>query len=129
MTQSSEDLGDLVGGGLCFSHSHVESVPITHDTVVNYQRLKVQRSASSVTSLTVNDDLLLVDTAGGSVSVTLPVSGASGKEFIVFKTNAANTLTILRSGSDLINGAASLPLTTSYSSLWLKAVAGGWVAR
>lgn len=125
----SEELGDLVGGGLCQSHYHLQDPTVPHDMVVNYQRGKVQRSVSTNTSLTTNDDLLLVDTSTGNIAVTLPKSGASGKEFVLFKTSGINILTINPVGVDTINGAASLTLTAAFGSYWLKAVSGGWVAR
>ena len=123
------DLGDLVGGGICFSHYHQQDPVLSHDTVVNYQRGKVQRTVSIATSLTTQDDVLLVDTATGSIVVTLPVSGASGKEFIVFKTSGVGNLTINPVGADTVNGTTSMVITASYGSLWLKAVTGGWVAK
>ncbi len=125
----SNELGDLVGGGLCLSHYHQQDPTVPHDMVVNYQRGKVQRLVSANTSLTTQDDLLLVNTSGGNIAVTLPKSGGSGKEFVVFKTSGLNTLTINPVGSDTVNGSVNYTLTASYGSVWLKAISGGWVAR
>jgi len=65
-----------------------------------------------------------VDTSGGTVTVTLPLAASTpGKEFFIKKVAAANTLTVNPSGSDTIDGAASLSWTTDDASYTLYSVA------
>lgn len=125
--QNKDELGDLVGGGLCFSHYHQPN-PISHEDIVNSQYAHIQKTVTGNITLT-TEDLILANTSSNSITVTLPKSGGAGKEFIVFKTHASNTVTINPVGADTINGGASLTITASYGSYWLKAVSGGWVAR
>jgi hypothetical protein len=58
-----------------------------------------------------------IDASGGAVTRTLPSSSAwRGREIIIIKTDAsANAVTVARSGSDVINGAASHSLASQYS--------------
>ena len=71
------------------------------------QRLqrRTARRASAATTLTEADDILLVDTSGGGVTVTLPLAASTPKVRFTIKkvTNDANTVTIARSGSDTID--------------------------
>ncbi len=62
-----------------------------------------------------SDDLLLVDTSAGSVTLTLPAaSTVRGQWFEVKKLTAANTLTLDPAGSETIDGAATLAWTAQY---------------
>ena len=86
------------------------------DLVRRMQRTQ-GRLVSSATTLTAGDDLVLVDTTGGSVTVTLPSAEQhAGKRFDVKKMTAANTCTVQRSGSDTIDGGTSTAWTTQYQS-------------
>lgn len=76
------------------------------------QRLqrKNTRRVSAATTLTEADDILLVDTSGGAVTVTLPLSSAAPKvRFTVKKVSSdGNTVTVQRaSGSDSVDYGAS----------------------
>lgn len=76
------------------------------------------RLVSAATTVTAGDDILLVDTTGGSVTVTLPVaSTVPGKRVQVKKMIAANTVTVSRSGSDTIDGATTSAFTTQYTCM------------
>lgn len=76
------------------------------------QRHKSRRVSAAYT-LTDADDVLLVTTSGGNVTITLPAASTlPGKRFHVKKMDAANTLTL----SGDIDGAASLAWTTQYQS-------------
>jgi len=93
------------------------------DLLTRMQRRKY-RAASANTTLTEADDILYVDTSGGTVTVTLPLAASTpGKEFFIKKVAAANTLTVNPAGSDTIDGAASLSWTTDDASYTLYSVA------
>lgn len=72
------------------------------------------RRVTAATSLTEADDILLVDTTSGGVTVTLPLAAQTPKvRFTVKKVSSdGNTVTIARSGSDTIDYGTS----TSWSS-------------
>ena len=71
------------------------------------------------TTLNSTHSIIMVGTTGGNVTITLPVShdGTAepnfiGSEFKIIKKGAVNTVTIVRGGSDLIDGtSASVTLT------------------
>lgn len=88
-------------------------------------------SITSATTLQIDDDVVLVDTSGGSVTVTLPaVTDAmiyNRQEHEVVKTSASNTMTIVPSGSDTVVGTTSVAATIQWTALRFRAISGGWV--
>lgn len=66
-------------------------------------------SMSSNTTLTAAMQVLLVDTTSGALNLTLPtVVSSSSRSWLVKKTNAgANTITLVRGGSENVEGAAA----------------------
>lgn len=52
--------------------------------------------------------MFIVDTSGGNVALTLPsiASAGEGERYGVLRTSASNSLTLVRNGSDTINGVA-----------------------
>jgi hypothetical protein len=93
------------------------------------------RLVTATTTITDSDDLLLVDTTSGAVTVNLPVAGTVlGRRFTVKKTNAgANNVTLDGSGSETIDGAATLAWNTQWQAYTVQAViltapaTAGWV--
>lgn len=71
------------------------------------------------------DDILLCNTSGGAITVTLPPAGR-GRRLTILRITGANNVTVNPSGSDTIDGAASATVTASYTPLRLKATSGGW---
>ena len=74
---------------------------------------------------------LLVDASSGAVTITLGLAATLTDEFfirIVKTDSSANAVTIARSGSDLINGVASIALTRQYD--WAVPQSNGmdWIA-
>lgn len=117
---------ELVGGGDSLLHYHLSDRIPTHATLHGLQEVAVVRSVSANTTLTYEDDYVLVDTTAGSVAITLPASKA-GKEFEIIKIAAANSVTVDGDGSETICGSTTMLLTTQWSAANMKAVAGGWV--
>lgn len=92
------------------------------DMVGRLQETRTRRLSAAAT-LTNGDDVVLVDTTGGSVTVTLPPAARSpGKWYWIKKMTAANTLTVQRAGSDTIDGATTLAWTTQYKVYALASV-------
>lgn len=60
-----------------------------------------------------------VDATSGSITVTLPLASTMlGKQYMIKKMDAsANTVVVVRTGSDTIDGATSVTLTNQYNSL------------
>lgn len=87
------------------------------------------KTARVTTDYTVDlwDDLILVDTSAGAVSVVLPAFGASNApnyvkhNYVVQKTTAdANAVTVSVSGGTLINGAATAVLSGQWDNQEFK---------
>lgn len=101
--------------------------------VARVQRRGMRRVTASVT-VEDGDDVLLVDTSGGAVDVTLPPAREHvGRHVYVKLIDDTATLTILPSGSDTIDFGASLvvtPLNASYgcvAGLVTAPATYGWV--
>ncbi|MHB1310581.1 MAG: hypothetical protein ACYC3L_01095 [Gemmatimonadaceae bacterium] len=81
------------------------------------------RIVTAAATLTEADFVVLCDSTAGNYAVTLPAAASvPGQEFAIKKTVAANTVTITPSGSDTIDGAATLAVTTQWQTAWLKSV-------
>lgn len=78
-------------------------------------------------SYTANDEVIKFDTTSGNVTASLPSAvGNKGKWFTAIKTVAANSLIIDPSGTELINGAATLTLTAQNSSVTFYSDGSNW---
>ena len=82
-------------------------------------------SSGSVISyaVTSTDTVILVDVTGGNLDLTLPAANSGGSGFSVTITvcridASANVLTILPTGADLVDGAASVAIAASSSSIY-----------
>lgn len=88
---------------------------------------------TTTTSITLGaqDDVVLVDTTAGNITITLPEISDTmirdKREFEIVKAVAANTLTIDPTGTDTINGAANATTTTQWTAYRLRAATGLWV--
>lgn len=75
-------------------------------------------SATKTTTYTQDDDdeILIGDTTGGGFTITLlPAAQWANRSILIFKSVAANTLTIEGDSAETINGAANVALTAQYS--------------
>lgn len=89
-----------------------------------------QKNLSSITSpysVSRGDYLLLVDTSAGSVTLSLPTSKNDGWECEIVKTDAANRVIILPSGTDTLVGETSVEVYDQWTALKFRAVSGGFV--
>lgn len=85
-----------------------------------------QTGITLVTGSTVLDathQTVLVNASGGPVTITVPAASTiTGRRYDIKKTdNSANAVTIVRTGSDLLDGATSISLTVQYQSRTLIA--------
>lgn len=123
---TSEEIAQLARGGVCYVHEHPrEEVTFTNRLELMRATPVVEVSSDYTPART--DEVVIVDTTLGDVTLTLPAA-SRGREFRVVNKVAGNTLTVLSSGSDVIYGPPGSPLTYNiYVSLHFKAIAGGYV--
>lgn len=96
------------------------------DLVARVQR-KAIRTISAAYTATGGDDVILVNTTGGSVTVTLPPAGTHyGHTYYVKKLVAANTVTIDGNASETIDGATTVALTTQWGTVTLVSNGVAW---
>ncbi len=79
-------------------------------------------------TITSSDTVIFANAASGSVAITLPVaSGLAGYRFYVKRIdNSANSCTVIRSGSDTIDGQTSLSLDLQYTSMTIVSDGSLW---
>lgn len=109
----------LMSGGDTMLHHHKSDSMPTHQTLRHLQKLANQVKISSDTILTYKEDLILVDTTTGNVTVTLP-KFRGGNEATLVKLVAANQMIINTTGGDVINGAASITATAQWDKYHVK---------
>lgn len=86
------------------------------------------KSASSPTTIEDDDTLFLIDASAGPVSIDLPLAADNIGRAVVFKKVDAslNAVTLAADGADLIDGAATLAITTQYLAYHVVADSNGW---
>ena len=95
---------------------------------------EIDNSSLTVTAVTTTypivatDKLVTGDATGGAFDVTLPLlSGNTGKNYIVKKIDAsANAVTLEGNGSETIDGALNVALSSRYDNVWVVAGASEW---
>ncbi len=88
------------------------------------------RSITSNTTLdtTTSDHIVLVDSSGGAVTVTLPAA-TSGRNLIIKDSGGAagtNNITIQRAGGATIDGSTSIVMSANYQSLSFVSNGTNW---
>lgn len=116
---------ELVSGGDCRAHYHLEDRVPTQDFLHGLQNVAYKYEVSSDTVLTGQEDFIFVDTSASNVTITLP-RATGGREITVVKTTAAHTLTVDTTGTDLIDGSASQAYTTQWLARTYKQTPTGW---
>lgn len=77
----------------------------------------------------VTDEVLLVDSSGGTVTIALPaIASFEGFRLELIVTNNANTITLDGDGSETINGQTTLTVAAVYGRVTLLCTSTGWVA-
>lgn len=84
------------------------------------------------TTLTALDEMVLVDTSGGDVTITLPEISddmiRAKREFEVVKTEAGGVLYVTPTGTDTIMGEPDAIITAQWTAIRFRATTGNWVA-
>jgi len=116
----------LVGGGDCQVHYHSSDRDITREQVVQFQASENMRMVTASGAITYNDDILLVNTTSGAVTLTLPIA-RGGKTYSVVRIAGANAVTLTPAAGNTINLTSSLSVSTSFAPARIKALKGtGW---
>ena len=78
-------------------------------------------SIATSTNLDSSHYLVRADTSGGSITLTLPaIASNDGRQYKIFKSSAANNLSIDPNGSENIDGnSTTLVLTSQYDHISL----------
>jgi hypothetical protein len=105
------------GADASFLWSHAgQFMEVNEDTKLNGMTAALA-SISADTTLTQKHFLVKVDTSGGAVTVTLPSSMPTGKVFVIKQAgHASNAVTIATAGSETIDGAASVSLSSAFGA-------------
>lgn len=91
--------------------------------------LDLQRSVATKTTTytAAAGDVLLCDASGGAFTVTLPAAAATVRPILVKKVDASgNAVTIDGAGSDTIDGALTIALSTQYEAVELWCDGTNW---
>jgi len=118
----------LVGLGACPLHYH-EPDPATFNDRLQLSPTQpvTTISASGIYLVSRAEQLLLCDTSSGIITIQLPAA-ANGREFQIAKTSAANALIIVpESGDTILGSTEGLVIYGKFTSLHLKAIAGGYI--
>ena len=120
-----EQESNLTSQGDCQEHWHSSDRLRTHDDGRQLVNLEyAQRVYAGTHSVDPTADYVLVDSSGGSVTLTLPhPSKRLATTFV--RTSALNTVTI-NTPSGVINGAATYSLIGAYLPVRLKAIDGNY---
>ena len=85
-------------------------------------------TVSGATTLSNVHNVVLVDTSGGAVTITLPDNATEANRVFYIKNISTNAVTINRAGTDTIEGATSLSLSSQWDlAILLSDGAGQWV--
>lgn len=68
------------------------------------------------------DYTIIADATSGNITITLPAANSTARRLYNIKKidSSANTVTVTRAGSDTIDGAVSVVLTTQYQSISIQ---------
>lgn len=83
---------------------------------------------SSDYTLQLTDDVVLVDTSLGVVTITLPpLTSADGKFFTIKRLGAASNVVVVPDGGDLIQGESQKILNVAWWGMDILATTSGWI--
>lgn len=114
-------------GPLLRAVEDLQATPVQQEHVVAGQYLAV-RTITVTGSPTADDCLILVDAAGGAVSVNLPPVASSARRVLTVKKIDAsgNAVTIDADGGELIDGLTTQPLAAQYDALTIQCDGAAW---
>ena len=109
----------------CFIHYHPRA-PLDQTSGIELQASQPAEEITDGSTLTIGQDVVSIDPAGGAVSLILPPA-VSSKEYHITMIGTG-TLTITPDGTDTIVGEPDAVVTLQWTSLHLKADNNGnWI--
>lgn len=123
-----DELDQLRGGAECRIHYHPKDFPDIND-LVNLQAVNPGLPVTGDVTLGNEDSLILVDTSGGDITITMPPA-ASGREYQIIKTDAAFIIYVVPAAGETILGSATgIAITLFGTCVHLKATTNNdWMA-
>lgn len=128
MALTEEQIDQLVRGFETSIHQHPRHI-MDADDVYNLQTARAAFSVTGDYMLKPNDEIVLVDTSGGSVTITLPHSSFQ-KEYQVVKVAGANPVYVVPTSGETIFGSSDgITFNNIGTSVNLKSIAnvGYWL--
>lgn len=116
----------LFGQAENFLHYH-PPIPLSQSDNAELQGAQTQNPVTSDYTVTARDDIILVDTTTGVVTITLPTA-AQGREFEVVKTTIPNRIDVVPSGTDTILWTTGVSIFNRGTAIRFKATTGNWIA-
>lgn len=101
---------------------------LSRDSLLYLYQLEKETTVTAATyTVRTADDVVLCDTTSNAITITLPLA-INGRRLTVLRIAGGNNVTVAAAGSNTVNGAASVVVSSSYSPLRLKANAArtGW---
>ena len=124
LTEDQEQ--SLTQGADCNLHYHSTDRDISHDQVLQFQASENMRTVTASGAITYNDDILLVNTTSGAVTLALPIA-RGGKSYSVVRIAGANAVTLTPAAGNTINLTSSVSISTNFAPVRIKALKGtGW---
>lgn len=121
---TNEQLAQLAGYGICFIHTHPKEDLGFVDRLALMQATPITVVTTTPYAPTRNDEILLVDTTAGNVTIELPIA-ARGREFQVIKIAGGNPVFVIPdAGEAIIGNTEGVTFSNVGSSIHLKAVTG-----
>lgn len=121
---SPDEHQELTGGGECHLHWHPPSRE--HAVLELFQEMHKVVSVAADYVMQPLDDIAVVDTTAGNITVTLPPSKGQ-REYMAVKAKAANLLIVNFSGTENCFGQTSYNVVALGDTLKFKAFNGGWI--
>lgn len=120
-----EQEAELVGGGDCRSHFHIDDRQPSQSFLQGLQGVANRVPVSGNITLTGKEDFVSVDTSAGNVTLTLPVA-KQGLEIEILKIYLINTVIILPQGTDTVLLTTGVTLTSGNAAIRFKAFGTDW---
>lgn len=100
------------------------------DEVYRFLEVDLDNYVKTVTAaytLTFEDFAIHADATGGAFTVTLlPAADARGRDYTIKKIDATANVTVAADGSETIDGAASVTLSTQWQAVTVRSNGTAW---
>jgi len=123
---TSAQESSLTSAGDCFDHWHSSDRILDHTSVLSLQGISQVFKVTDDFTVTLNQDIIAVDTTLKDITITLPLTG-NGRDIEIIKVASPFKLYVQLSGTDLIYGETLVEMDVLGTSLRFKAILGGWV--